>query len=117
MKVAFKLSMPGCNSWNGKWSGDGKCYAIVKSFATKKAVAKIEALLKEGNYWSYDFGDGWRAGVSASVVSDAEARKLKRMSKGFGGYDWMIEEILDQGFITPVEVRYPTKAQMEANAK
>lgn len=87
MILAFTLSMPGVGSWNSQWSGFGKCYVIVKSVSPKKADLA-------GKYFSYDFGDGWRAGVSVRQVDASEARKLRRRSDGFAGYDWMVDEIL-----------------------
>lgn len=94
MKIAFILSMPNRASWNGKWSGQDSLYAIVKSFPnTKKSEIKLAPILEKSS-WYYNFGDGWGARVEAKIVSGVEVRKIKRMSKGFCGYDWMVESIL-----------------------
>lgn len=96
MTLTFILSMPGNNAWNGRWSGQGNLYAIVKTFTGKKATAKAEAILA-GRYYSHNFGDGWRAGIEVRSVDSAEARKLRKDSRGFCGYDWMVANILDHG--------------------
>lgn len=99
MILSFTLSMPGNNSWNGKWSGQDNFYAIVKHFgSSKKSKEKAEKILKDG-YFSYDFGDGWRAGISVKQVDSATARKIRKQSRGFCGYDWMVESILNKGYI------------------
>ena len=36
VNVMFSLSMPGCNSWNGKWSGAGKAYYVKKKMTESK---------------------------------------------------------------------------------
>ena len=84
MLVCFKLSMPGVSSWNGKWSGRDNLYAKVLNLKSQP----------NREYYSYDFGDGWRAGISVSVVDSKEARKLRTKSQGFYGYDWMIDSII-----------------------
>ncbi len=90
--------MPSNNSWNGKWSGDGKLYAIVKKFSGKKGEQRGHALLAAG-YWGYNFGDGWRAGVEARQVEGADLRNLRKRNAGFCGYDWMVASILEHGKI------------------
>lgn len=93
--VAFELSMPNRGSWNGKWSGDGECFIRTR---TEKSVPK--------EYWGKDFyyrwDDGWTACVSLYRVPAAEANKMKRKSKGFCGYDWMIESIIKYGEIKKI---------------
>jgi len=99
MILCFKLSMPNNNSWNGKWSGDGRFYAIVKNFGkTQKANVKAQEILDTG-YFSYNFGDGWCAGISVTKVDAKESAKTRRKSLGFCGYDWMVESIIDKGMI------------------
>ena len=93
MILCFKLSMPNVASWNGKWSGEGRLYAKVINFGrTKTATAKAKAILDK-RYFSYNFGDGWSAGITVKEVDTKEASKIRRKSKGFYGYDWMIESI------------------------
>lgn len=99
MNIAFSLSMPGVNSWNGKWSGEGRDYTIIRSFGTSKASKeKAESILKRG-YFSYSFGDGWRAAVSVRKVEPYQAKKLRKTSAGFCGYDWMVDSIISHGEI------------------
>lgn len=90
MLISFELSMPGRNSWNGKWSGQENCYAIVRSFGKKHP--------KLGLY-EYNFGDGWRAQVAVREVTSPAARNLRKQSKGFCGYDWMVDSIIRDGDI------------------
>ncbi len=96
--IAFTLSMPGVNSWDGKWSGDGDCYVIVKRFCGKKAAANAASILRCSRY-SYSFGDGWCAAVAVADVDAKHARKLRARSRGFCGYDWMVESIMRHGVI------------------
>lgn len=92
--LIFILEMPGNNSWNGRWSGEGKLYALVKKVSAKKA----EAL--DGKSFSYNFGDGWRASVRVHASRDAiDTRQAKKNSRGFCGYDWMVASILSDGAI------------------
>ena len=107
MLLAFELSMPGCNSWNGKWSGEDRRFVRVLS------VGK-GCLAKPGSY-GYDFGDGWYASVSVREVDGQEARKLRRVSAGFCGYDWMIDEIRCWGRIKTLAER-TRPAATEADA-
>jgi hypothetical protein len=94
-RIAFNLTMPNVGSWNGKWSGQGKLYALIRSVPTDKA----EAILKKG-YFHYSWSDGWGAGVVAGRVDTArEANKIKRRSSGFCGYDWMVDSIIEHGKI------------------
>ena len=94
--VAFILTMPNVGSWNGKWSGESNLYAVVKKFGGKKGAARAESL--KGDYY-YNFGDGWGANVEAKPIDGVTARKMKKASKGFCGYEWMIESILEYGKI------------------
>lgn len=96
MTIAFTLSMPNRASWNGRWSGEDDFYCILKKFTTKKAKAHAEELLKVG-YWHHSFGDGWAAGITAKEVDPATARKYAKKSRGFCGYNWMVDNILAHG--------------------
>ncbi len=93
MFVAFILSMPGRNTWNGKWSGDDLLQAIVKEFDDND---KMPFALQP---YEYDFKDGWRARIDVRVVDPVEAAELERKSKGFWGYDWMVDSIIHHGDI------------------
>ena len=97
MLLAFELTMPTVGSWNGTWSGEGRHYVRVHNVGkTSKA--------KPGAY-EYAFGDGWTARVTVRKVDSAEARKRRRKSAGFCGYDWMIAEIRELGRIRPLSER------------
>ena len=93
MLICFELSMPGCPSWNGKWSGDNKLYAKIVHVKKKESA---EAILSH-KYYSYSWPDGWCAGISVREVSVSEARSIRKHSKGFCGYDWMVNNILSHG--------------------
>jgi len=89
MILSFTLSMPNIGSWNGKWTGAKNLYAITENIRSKKQAQKI--LDKE--YYHYDFGDGWSAGVTVNSVTAKKAAKLRKASNGFCGYEWMIKSI------------------------
>ena len=92
----FTLTMPNCGSWNGKWTGEGRVYAIAKkAFRRGK---EIYPLCKEGNYY-HGWNDGWGANVEAKLVTPREAKEVMKKSKGFAGYDWMVDNILMTGKI------------------
>lgn len=91
--IAFILTMPRNNSWNGKWSGEEQVFARVFSERTKKRYN-----LQEASYY-YDFDDGWAACVTVKNVDQNEGRRLARKSAGFCGYDWMINDIMMCGRI------------------
>lgn len=94
MKIfAFTLNMPNVGSWNGRWSGERDLYLKFRSLKNKDAES-----LKEGSYY-YNFGDGWGASVQVSIIDSKEKQRLQRKSKGFAGYDWMIDSILNHGKI------------------
>ncbi len=95
MILCFTLSMPNVSSWNGKWSGEGRLYAKIINFGrTQKAIAKTKEILDIG-YFHYSFGDGWSAGISVKEVNAKEAATIRRKSRGFYGYDWMVQSIKD----------------------
>ena len=96
MLIAYELSMPSNNSWNGRWTGESQLYARVHSCRSKKLAEKI---LEQESYF-YNFGDGWCASVSVKKVDSREAAKIRRKSSGFCGYDWMIDSIQARQKIT-----------------
>lgn len=109
MIIAFELSMPSNNAWDGKWSGADKRYVRVFNVgAAKKARAKWQPLIARG-YFRYSFGDGWVAAVSVREVDTPEAKKLRKITAGFCGYDWMIDSIRDDG-----EIYGPTQPKAAA---
>jgi hypothetical protein len=97
-RIEFRLSMPGVASWNGRWSGEGKNYVIIKTLSDKAA----EHLLCGGKSkaWGHFWSDGWSARVTARIMGTGE-RRLK--SDGFCGYDWMVTNILSHGDTRPAE--------------
>ncbi len=88
MTLAFFLSMPNVGSWNGKWSGEGTLYAITRK------VNPAQAVRMDGRSWHYSWSDGWGANVACRLVKGSEIRQIRKNSKGFCGYDWMVESIL-----------------------
>ena len=95
-ELLFTLTMPNVGSWNGKWTGEDKLYA-----RTRKGIfrgKKLHLNLQEGNY-HHSFGDGWGANVEVSYVTPKEAKEAKKKSAGFCGYDWMIDDIINNGYI------------------
>jgi hypothetical protein len=84
MALCFGLSMPGGNK---KWTGEGR-YAVVRS------AGKREAAVLAGGPYHYHFGDGWVARVDVSEVKGNEITKARKRSKGFCGYEWMIDSII-----------------------
>ena len=91
--------MPGVASWNGKWSGNGRLYAkIINLGHTDTAIAKGQQII-DNSPFSYSFGDGWTAGIHVREVDAKEAAKIRRKSKGFYGYDWMVTSIRYYGVI------------------
>jgi hypothetical protein len=54
---------------------------------------------REGGSFYYNFEDGWVASVRWEVKTATECRRIVARSKGFCGYDWMIDEILKHGRI------------------
>jgi RNase P/RNase MRP subunit POP5 len=92
---AFQLSMPNVGSWNGKWSGERDLYVKFRKLKNKELE---QSKIEEGSYY-YNFGDGWGANVNVRVVDGRERDRLARRSKGFAGYDWMIDSIIKHGKI------------------
>lgn len=88
VRIAFVLTMPGCSSWDGKWSGRDRLWAVVRLVDATQA----EKILAKHSY-SYSFGDGWMARVNVRAVDAAESAQIKEKSAGFSGYDWMVDEI------------------------
>ena len=94
MILSFTLSMPNIGSWNGKWTGANNLYARTNKFNGNGMLEKANAILNKG-YFHYNFGDGWSAGVRVEKVDSKTAAKIRKASKGFCGYDWMIDSIIN----------------------
>ena len=93
MIAVFELSMPSVGSWNGKWTAADDYHSIVRWVKP----------MPENDYYRHNFGDGWSAGISVKQVDSKEATKIRRKSKGFCGYEWMVQSILDNGKIIITE--------------
>jgi len=91
--LAFTLSMPNVGSWDGKWSSSKKLFCIIKRLEKNK-----EAEL-DGRKFYYNFGDGWGASISVKKIDSKQAGVLRRKSSGFCGYNWMINSIIEKGYI------------------
>ena len=90
--IAFILTMPNKGSWNGRWSGENDLHAIIK---TERSVPK-DVIGK--SFW-YRWDDGWSACVSVEKVDCREGNKLRKKSRGFCGYNWMVDSIIKKGVI------------------
>lgn len=95
MILAFVLTMPGRNTWNGKWTGDGELFAIVKNLGQSKAACDKGAALLGHHGYSWD--DGWYANIEVREVDSREARRIRAKSRGFWGYGWMVDNLLHHG--------------------
>ena len=56
VRVEFRLSMPSANSWNGRWSGEGRNYAIVKTLTDKAAASLLKG--EPSQSWFHRWDDG-----------------------------------------------------------
>ena len=99
MALAFILSMPHSNAANGRWSGSGKCCAIVRPVGRSNAAKERATKILADSPFYYNFGDGWAASVSVREVDDNETKQLRRQTLGFYGYSWMVDSILAHGVI------------------
>lgn len=99
LHVAFILTMPNVNSWNGKWTGEGELYCRTFSYTTIATKEKAKALARKKTFY-YSFGDGWGAMIEVKILDDGfDKKRHDRKSKGFYSYDWMIESIMKYGKI------------------
>ena len=96
--VAFELKMPIVGYLNGRWSGEKGFYLRTRCFLGKKGIRHAQRILGR-EYYSYNFGDGWTAGITVKQVTPDKAAKLRRKSSGFCGYDWMVDSIINHGEI------------------
>ena len=99
MILSFFLSMPNIGSWDGRWTGENNLYAKVVNFGrSKKGEQEAKEILNNGRFY-YNFGDGWVACVTVKQVDSKEANKIRKITRGFCGYDWMIKSIRENGKI------------------
>lgn len=102
MIVSFQLTMPNVGSWNGKWSGEGSKYYVIKKVSERwiKKQEHFKTLLEANkDSWHYSWSDGWGANVTAEIVTSYEASKRRKQSSGFCGYEWMVDSIMWYGEI------------------
>lgn len=78
--ATFTLTMPGCGSWNGKWSAEKDLHVIVKKF-TKALCEKYDTEAKLDNDYSYHWYDGWSANIHVEKVDRETATKLKKIKR------------------------------------
>lgn len=79
--------MPNRGSWNNKWSDDGSRF--IRTMHNKEVPKELW-----GNEYFYRWDDGWCACVSVNEMDYKSAKKLKKKSAGFCGYDWMIKSLI-----------------------
>lgn len=96
--LCFELTMPGVASWNGRWSGEGRCHAKIRS-VYKPNEKPFFPTKDNSTSFDYRWKDGWWARVNCRQVTSREAKKIREISDGFCGYDWMIDSILKYGKI------------------
>ena len=72
---------------------------------SQKANKHCQELIENSPHL-YDFGDGWSAKVSVRAVDAAEARKVRKVSQGFCGYDWMVQSLSLWGDIKTKKERW-----------
>jgi len=98
MILSFTLTMPIVKTWNGKWTGSDSLYVVCRPIRfTKNDADKYASIIGKSFY--YRFSDGWVACVSVEEVNSSTARRLRRNSKGFCGYEWMVNSIINNGSI------------------
>lgn len=97
--LSFELTMPNVGSWNGKWTGADRKYYIIKTVSDKYFNKTLTPLLGGNHNWYYNFGDGWGANVKMQIITALEAKQRRKNSKGFSGYDWMVDSIMRYGKI------------------
>lgn len=94
MLIAFELTMPNRGSWNGRWSGEDRRWIVVRNMGRGKRAEETAKPILEKGHWHYSWSDGWGASIVAREVDGQQAAKLRRMSAGFCGYDWMVSSII-----------------------
>lgn len=106
--LCFQLTMPRCNSWNGRWSDEERPHTKVlrfthsSRFTSRLIDFRLEHHITDCHY-DYEFGDGWTASVRVFDVTDDQASALEKASAGFAGYDWMIDSIVaNNKIVVPV---------------
>lgn len=91
--LAAVLSMPNVGSASGRWSGEDRPYVHLMRVSERNKKELKEKLDVIGYYY-HDFGDGWGAGITIKEVDAVEYKHLKKITRGFAGYEWMVKSIL-----------------------
>ncbi len=99
--ISFELTMPNKGSWDNKWSGEGKKYFIITKLSnlSLKKDHFVRLLQNGSDNWYYRWEDGWGANVHAELINSIEAKKRRKISAGFCGYNWMVTSIIQRGKI------------------
>ena len=109
--LIYTLSMPGRNSWNGRWSGEDRIYAAIRRLpAGKKHEAKADRIIA-GSPYRYRWPDGWCASFSVHRAKGRDVTAVRRKTNGFCGYDWMVDSIEADGDIYGPDQPKPTTPQ------
>ena len=96
MILAYVITMPNVGSWNGKWTGEKNLYARTFYYRKNTRVENAKKILQRAPYY-FRWDDGWTACIQVKEVDLKEKRKIDKNTKGFIGYDWMIDSIeIDQ---------------------
>ena len=96
--LVFELTMPNRGSWNSQWSQQNERHIIVRRENDVHDKEKLQNILETGDYW-YHWSDGWSACVTVTKMDARSTNKLKKISAGFCGYDWMVDSIIQFGEI------------------
>lgn len=120
MILMYSLIMPNNASWNGKWSGEEEGHYIFKTVRAKNEIKRANEL--HGKCFWHNFGDGWKACISCTVIDSKLKQIYEKKNGGFCGYDWMCHSIW-YGWVDtnwdkiyhekPNEIRLKNNAKME----
>ena len=106
MILGFTLTMPNVGAWNGKWAGEKNIYFRKRNVPKQQAIKLLGE--NECMNFHYSWNDGWGANVNVRIMDAKEANKLQNHSRGFCGYDWMIDSILEHGEIRKRTIKRTT---------
>ena len=90
--IIFRLTMVKVPTWDGTWSGADKVFV-------RRRLDSVVPASVVGRVFTYEWDDGWSVRISVEKVSTVEAIGIAKQSKGFCGYDWMIDSIIKYGEI------------------
>lgn len=105
--LLFEYGHKTIGSHNGKWGGQTLVFAKSKRLYKEQEQflqsKGISTNLGDQTTFFHDFGDGWTAKVTMTVGRVRDFKEIMKQSKGFYGYDWMIDNILKYGRILTQE--------------